>query len=140
MAITSFSGEYSFLSNFYPAKVKYGQILYPTVEHAYQAAKTLDLDTRQYISQLPTPGKAKRAGKNVMLRLDWGVVRLKVMDNLLRKKFKHPELATLLLNTVGEDLIEVNTWGDHFFGVCDDVGANHLGKLLMVIRSELVLL
>lgn len=35
--ITSFLGEYRFLSNFYPAPVSYLGLRYPTVEHAFQA-------------------------------------------------------------------------------------------------------
>ncbi len=40
--ITSFRGAYSFLSNFYWASVYYEGIMYPTSEHAFQAAKTLE--------------------------------------------------------------------------------------------------
>ena len=36
--ITRFHEEYRFLSNFYPVKVEYDGVQYPTVEHAYQAA------------------------------------------------------------------------------------------------------
>lgn len=38
-AITHFHGE-----NFYPAPVEWDGEMYPTVEHASQAAKTLDAD------------------------------------------------------------------------------------------------
>ena len=41
--ITRFHGEYRFLSNFYPVKVEYDGVQYPTVEHAYQAAKVMKL-------------------------------------------------------------------------------------------------
>ena len=41
--IDSFSGEYDFLSNFYSQEITYDGIKYPTNEHAFQAAKTLDL-------------------------------------------------------------------------------------------------
>ena len=39
--VARFQGEYAFLSNFYPALVLSGGIVYPTLEHAYQAEKTL---------------------------------------------------------------------------------------------------
>ena len=52
---------------------------YPTVEHAYQAAKTLDEDGRKAILEAPTPGKAKRMGRKVRMRPDWEDVKLSVM-------------------------------------------------------------
>lgn len=40
--INHFSGKYRVLSNFYPSKIVYEGRVYPTVENAYQAAKTMD--------------------------------------------------------------------------------------------------
>src|SRR3954468_6821071 len=54
-AIDSFQGEYRFLSNFWPAGVEFEGITYPTAEHAYQAAKTLDVALRKRIAAEPTP-------------------------------------------------------------------------------------
>jgi predicted NAD-dependent protein-ADP-ribosyltransferase YbiA (DUF1768 family) len=45
-AITRFAGQHRFLSNFYPAPLIWEHLRYPTVEHAYQAAKTLDATER----------------------------------------------------------------------------------------------
>jgi hypothetical protein len=42
-----------------------------------------------------------------------------------------------LLATKGHDLAEGNWWGDTFWGTCKGTGHNHLGKILMDIRSEL---
>ena len=39
MAITIFDGEYAFLSNFYPSVFEWHGVVYPTVEHFFQAAK-----------------------------------------------------------------------------------------------------
>ena len=44
------------------------------------------------------------------------------MADLLRQKFSHPDLAVLLLATGDEDLVEINTWGDTFWGICDGKG------------------
>jgi ribA/ribD-fused uncharacterized protein len=136
--ITEFDGEYRFLSNFHPAPMEYERISYPTVEHAYQAAKTTDYHERQRIAALPSPGRAKRAGAKLTLRPDWDALRLNVMETLLRQKFTlHADLRALLLATGDAILEEGNTWGDVFWGVCNGVGENHLGKLLMKIRDEL---
>ena len=61
--IESFSGVFRFLSNFYPAPVHYEGIDYPTSEHAFQAAKTVDKNQRLNIAMLETPGEAKRVKK-----------------------------------------------------------------------------
>lgn len=132
-----FRGDYAFLSNFYPVQVTYAGRVYPTTEHAYQAAKTTDPDERLAIALAPTPGAAKRAGRYVKLRPDWESVKLAVMEELLREKFREPRLRKLLVDTHPEKLVEDNTWGDRFWGVYEGRGENHLGKLLMKIRLEI---
>lgn len=135
--IASFSGKYRFLSNFFPAVVEYEGIVYPSTEHAYQAAKTLDIEVRKEIAALPTAGKAKRAGYKVQLRDDWESVKIDVMHTLLESKFNIPELRDKLLATENAHLEEGNTWGDTFWGTVDGKGRNELGKLLMLVREEL---
>jgi ribA/ribD-fused uncharacterized protein len=135
--IESFHGEYRFLSNFWPAIVEMDGIIYPTVEHAYQAAKTFDQSARLKIQALREPGNAKRAGRRVSLRPDWEAVKLDVMLSLLRSKFTEKSLADKLLATGEYELLEGNEWGDTFWGVCRGIGHNHLGKLLMQVRKEL---
>lgn len=136
--IDRFTDRYRFLSNFYPAPVILDGILYPSVEYAYQAAKTLDPHQRETIRKCSRPGDAKRVGSCVVIRPDWGRVKLSVMEDLVRQKFTdHQHLRDLLLSTGEQELIEGNTWGDRFWGVCGDVGENHLGKILMKVRQEL---
>lgn len=149
--IDSFSGHYEFLSNFYPTpqpiwlrlRCVYSPLAnwgYPGAEYAYQAAKTWDHQWRAYILMAQTPGIAKRmAGpkSKMPLRGDWDVIRLGLMKDLLIQKFSHPILRERLLATDDHDLIEGNNWGDLYWGVCNDQGENHLGKLLMEIRSDI---
>ncbi|RIK69394.1 MAG: DUF1768 domain-containing protein [Planctomycetota bacterium] len=137
-AIESFRGEYRFLSNFYPAEVVFEGITFPTCEHAYQAAKTLDSGERRSIAALATPSEAKRAGRELSLRADWDRVKLLVMEECVRDKFtRNPALRDRLLATGKARLIEGNVWGDTFWGVCDGRGENHLGCILMKVRAEL---
>lgn len=135
--INSFSNRYNFLSNFYPVGIVFEGIRYPSVEHAYQAAKTLSEVDRITISHARYAGQAKSIGRRVKLRENWDEIRLDVMLTLLREKFKSPKLATRLLLTKDEELVEENYWNDTFWGVCKGVGENHLGKLLMQVREEL---
>ncbi len=136
--INSFFGEYRFLSNFYPCWVGFEDVIYPSVEHAYQAAKCSDPNYRGTIRQADTPGVAKRLGKMALLRQGWEDVKLVIMERLLIKKFADFELGRDLKNTNDAELIEGNSWGDTFWGVCNGVGENHLGKLLMEVRDRLI--
>ena len=136
--IDRFEGPHSFLSNFYPSEVRYEADVYPTVEHAFQAAKTLDASERARVRDAQSPALAKRLGRKVALRSDWERIKVDIMRQLLVQKFESPELAEALRTTVGHDLIEGNTWNDRFWGVCRGRGQNHLGRLLMEIRARLV--
>lgn len=134
--IDSFQGDYRWLSNFEPCEVCFEGILYPSTEHAYQAAKTLDRNVRMSIAMLSTPGAAKRAGKSVKSRDDWDQVKLDVMEAILRQKFILVRFRRLLMSTGDMEIVEGNTWGDVFWGVCNGVGENHLGKIIMKLRGE----
>lgn len=135
--IDSFSGEWRPLSNFWYAPVKYDSIVYATNEHAFQAAKTLLVSERIHILGAVSPGEAKRLGRQVTLRPDWEEIKIAVMTDLNRQKYADPALRNLLLSTGDASLVEGNHWGDTFWGVCNGVGKNHLGKILMRIRDEL---
>ena len=135
--ITEFQGEYRFLSNFWPAEVEYDGDIYPTVEHAYQAAKTLDRQGRLSIMNAATPGIAKRLGKTLPLRRNWEQMKYSVMLSLVGQKFcSHMDLGDKLLATNKRVLIEGNTWDDTYWGVYRGKGQNMLGKLLMQVREE----
>lgn len=140
--IDRFDGEYRFLSNFWPATcwLRDGLGDYPSVEHAYQAAKTTDLEWRKRIRSAESPGEAKRLGRQLPLRADWEKIKLDVMFSLVWQKFAcglgNP-LPEKLLATGDAELIEGNWWGDTFWGVCRGKGENHLGKILMEVRRIL---
>lgn len=133
MQIESFDGEYRFLSNFYPVWVTLDGVSYPSVENAYQAAKFHPLHREDFKGC--TAGQAKRYGKRPGKRMEWEAVKVDVMHRLLIQKFKQPHLRKLLLDTGDAVLIESNTWGDTFWGVCKGVGDNRLGRLLMAVRD-----
>ncbi|MEP7292917.1 MAG: NADAR family protein, partial [Chloroflexota bacterium] len=116
-SITSFAGEYSFLSNFYPVALALDGETYPSVEHAFQASKTHDPEERCEIRDDPSPITAKYLGKRVALRPDWDNYRFTIMETLVRQKFtRHAELRARLLATGDAELIEGNTWRDTTWG------------------------
>ena len=134
--ISGFNGEYRFLSNFWMARIMVGGMWFSSSEHAYQAAKSLDPKDWALIQRCASPGGAKRAGRHITLRPDWKSIKLEAMEEILWAKFtQHPDLMRDLIMTRDMDLIETNTWGDTYWGVCKGKGENHLGKLLMKIRG-----
>lgn len=142
--IDDFRGTYFFLSNFAPAPVIFEGQEYPTVEHAYQAAKTLEPEGRDRVRAAATPELAKKLGGKLTLRPDWPEIKVELMRSLLRQKFhRHPELQELLLKTGDAELVEGNTWHDNFWGACrcprcnGQPAQNWLGRLLMEVRREL---
>lgn len=142
--ITDFRGDHAFLSNFYAAPIEFEGAEYPTIEHAFQAAKTPDFDQRRNIRNAKTPSEAKRKGRYLKRRADWFDVSLTIMESLVRQKFtRYPELGEKLLGTGEAELIEGNNWNDRFYGAVWDThelvwkGENHLGKILMKVRDEL---
>lgn len=136
--IDAFFGEYRFLSNFWPCVVRLDSVPYLSVEAAYQAAKTDDKQAREILRRCYSASQAKRFGRTVKLRADWDKVKLAVMEDLLRQKFSDTDLRQKLLDTGEEELVEGNTWNDTFWGRCGGVGENHLGRLLLKIRSDLL--
>ena len=140
--ITSFRNEYMFLSNFYPVQVKLDGKTYPSVEAAFQAAKTLDPLERVPFETMG-PEAAKRAGRKLTLRPDWEDAKDGIMLALLRSKFSDPELRDRLVKLGMVTLVEGNTWHDNYWGNCTCPkcggikGQNKLGKLLMQVKHEL---
>lgn len=135
--IDCFDGEYAFLSNFYPLPLVYDGHHYLNSEAAFQAQKTTDEAIRRQFETL-SPGKSKRLGRCIDLRPDWEQIKNDVMFGVCMAKFtQNPEYAQRLIDTGDEELIEGNTWGDTYWGVCNGVGENRLGNILMRVRKEL---
>lgn len=152
-AISEFSEEYRFLSNFWFSKVVMYGIEFPTLEHAFQAAKIDPKDPRhtenpyaqmRKMAALKKPRDAKRAGGRngwVLMRKDWDQVKLDLILVLLRRKFQDASLREKLLATGERPLIEGNHHGDDFWGmkIKDGflTGRNLLGQMLMKVRAEI---
>ena len=139
--ITEFQGKYRFLSNFYPIDIfdRTSGLIFPTVEHAYQASKERNPKYWAGIHDCQSPGGAKRMGMDAICYKGWKQQRISIMLELLRQKFIQHELRYNLLDTGDAMLVEGNRWGDTFWGVDMRVmeGKNFLGFLLMQVREEM---
>ena len=136
--IATFREEYFFLSNFYPCLIEFEGIVYRNAEAAFQAQKSIKEHTKKKFVGL-TAREAKYLGKMIKLRSDWEEVKQQYMYQIVLAKFsQNPDLANKLINTYPEGLCEHNTWHDTYWGVCNGVGENHLGKILEKVRKELM--
>lgn len=155
--INGFFGEHRFLSNFWPSPIGdlrvHGtfsrptddpilHLIYireaPTVEHAFQACKACEWRDYGDILSADTPAEAKKLGKKCRRWGNWDDIRVSVMSQLVEAKFtQNEDLAIMLIDTDDQELVEANTWGDTFWGVCKGRGENHLGRILMEVREPL---
>ena len=160
-AISNFTGEHGFLSNFHvghPVMLPGWSMVFPTAEHAYQAAKAMSSVQAQWVRDADSPAEAKRRGRKVVAWQDWERMKKKIMLAVLLAKFSDLDLAQLLVTTSPATLVEGNTWGDDYWGAVPYdgpsdhwatmlpiwqapvpgqvlAGHNWLGRLLMVVRD-----
>ena len=148
-AITSFRGEYAFLSNYDQHEpFTWRGETFTSGEQAFAYAKTwycnaADVSEWQKgIKLAGSPGEAKRIGRIVPLDLEvWdGGHKVWIMREIVHAKFKGVTgYGGKLVNTGATMLIEGNDWGDTFWGrVKVDgkwKGLNTLGVILMEERG-----
>jgi ribA/ribD-fused uncharacterized protein len=88
--IAGFFGPYRFLSNFYPLEVGvvFDELYYPSIEHAYQAAKWPSNKREQFLTI--TARESKKLGRNApdFNSGKWDKVKLNIMRSLCRQKFE----------------------------------------------------
>lgn len=128
-----FKDEYDFLSNMYPCPVEIFGYKFTCSESAYQAAKCP--------SSMPAftnmnGYQAKKEGRKLPIRKDWDAVKVNIMRTIVKAKFdQNPYLKERLVKVTGK-IVEDNYWKDTFWGICNGVGQNMLGKILMEVRDE----
>jgi len=135
--INGFEGEYRFLSNFWPCKIEWQGQEFQCSEALYMAFKSGDPADFARFAPLDAR-EAKKLGKTVVLRADWDQAKISIMRNVLALKFRqNADLREKLLATGEAELIEKNWWRDEFWGVCNGVGENWLGRMLSELREKL---
>ncbi len=136
MTIPNFRGEFAFLSNLYMREpFKYGHLVWPSAEHAFQAAKCKTLADVAQVHKLKTAVEARKFGIRLDTRSDWESVKDKTMFDVLWYKF-YPgtEMSAKLKHTDPYTLIN-GMEEDNYWGTVEGLGLNKLGKVLMFIRD-----
>lgn len=113
--ITSFDGEYAYLSPDYPTEFTYKGETYHSIREAYNAAATSDKDIRTM-------------GEIILRRFDWAA---NIED---RKKLASLEQAYITWNNKEHN----NFWGNCCCFDCIDQNQNVYGRLLMEVRNWII--
>lgn len=148
--ITSFTGDYFWLSNFeldeFPFPPLGDGVIAKSGEHAYQAMKVRAAEQQEWVLKAKTAGEAKKRGRQVSQRSTWDVgFRVYAMRLVIEYKFDLDSVqGGKLLDTGHARLVEGNTWHDNYWGDCtctgcwaNPSGTNMLGELLMAQRTML---
>jgi hypothetical protein len=132
-------GKYNCFSNFSAYQIEFEGEVYPTSEHAYQAAKFSDKVVKQQIQQARSAQEAFHLGQQPGRRDDWQDVKVSIMESILRNKLdQHSFIQKKLIATGDRQIIEASPvdsfwgWGPH------QDGENMLGKIWMKLRDELI--
>lgn len=133
-------GPYGELSNFAKYAVFEGGVIWPTAEHHYQASK-FDIEAiREEIRRAGTPQQAKEIAHSSADCMDpnWADNCLTAMySTVVLKTRQHPEIGGLLIGTKNAEIVEISKEDTVWGRTAEGRGANFLGKILMLIRSEI---
>jgi predicted NAD-dependent protein-ADP-ribosyltransferase YbiA (DUF1768 family) len=142
-SVVSFHDQYYFLNPLSLSeirlKLKGEYITFPTLEHAFQACKSTDIDEIKHIAGIEDVIEAMRYGRRELKheRTDFSTVRVDVMKVLLDKKFRNPWHRRELMKTGTMPLTNTNKYNETYWGVNEQgTGRNWLGKLLMDLRAS----
>jgi len=139
--IDSFTDYYEFLHNNFYTPVYYECMLFPSVTHAYQAARSNDERTRKAILNAENLKTVLNIARRIEDSDNWNIRRLKIMEHLIRDKFRRSkELQEKLKATGSREIVmtyDEETVANTFWGAVKSKGQNQLGRILMKIRDDI---
>ena len=148
LVIDRFEGQYEFLNNYYPCKIRTRSgMVFHSAEAFYQSCKLENPKERERFTGDMDPAKAHELGKKIAIRHNWNIIRdLAMRFVVMEKFFQNSELAKRLMETSPNRLINGNYNNDKFWGCipvpigASDVwyGENHLGRILGDVRKILL--
>ena len=133
--------NHPFLDNTFYTPVEYNNNIYPTAENAFQASKFKSKTLVDKFKHMVVQKAQIEGSRRHPTIPDWYANNTDIMYDILKSKFKDPELKTKLLNTYPEQIIHVNGYHDTIWGICTcckckNSGQNKLGILLLKLRDE----
>jgi len=141
-AVFFYTPHFYVFDNFSSFAIEIWGRVFPTAEHAYQWKK-FDYSKSAVAEQILIAKSARDTkvisdANKAVVDPAWDTAKLTFMEEILRAKMaQHEVVKKRLIQTTGKDIIE-NSPTDSFWGCADGTGANHLGKLWMKLRDELI--
>ncbi|HAT68474.1 MAG: hypothetical protein A2481_01435 [Candidatus Yonathbacteria bacterium RIFOXYC2_FULL_47_9] len=133
--------EFYVFSNYSSFMLEWKGKLYPTSEHAYHSEKFEDETLKEQLRNTRSAHDSQRFANEHKdeRRKDWDDIKLEIMKEILKTKVsQHPYVMKKLVESGDKELVE-DSWRDDFWGWGPNKdGENHLGKLWMEVRRELV--
>lgn len=124
------------LRNEYPVPLTVEGRTYSSLHHAFYALSTLDEEGRDAIAAEKLGYRVPYVAEDYPERDGWDGIRVAVMTELLRGKFRrYPELADMLVATGDARLVYQSR--DEFWGERAEASPHWMGRLLEMVRSEL---
>jgi ribA/ribD-fused uncharacterized protein len=122
----------------HPCEITYKGLTFHNAEAAYQAQKCANEEDKLQFTELTDPVEAKRLGYKVKKIKNWDAIKDSIMYEICLIKFtQNQRFAKVLLSTGLDDIIEENFHNDIYWGTCNGVGDNRLGKILECIRGRI---
>lgn len=136
-----YAREWDCLDNFSAYAVEWRGRVWPTVEHAYQAAKFDDEHMIERIYSARSAHDAKKIANDPeyrsLIRPDWQAIKRDVMEEILRAKFAQHEYVRKKLGETRGWLLVEDSHRDGYWGRgADWTGENWVGRIWMKIRDE----
>ncbi len=136
-----YTGEWYCFDNFSAFTVEWRSKLWPTVEHAYQAAKFHDEEIAERIRHASLPHLAKKMGNDPTIqdkiRPDWQEVKEPIMEEILRAKLAQHEYVQKKLRKSRGILLVEDSPQDVYWGRGENWnGQNRLGRTWARLRDE----
>jgi len=131
---------YAYLSPFSAHRISIWGEVFPTVEHAYQAARLKPSLEREKIKNAGSPKEAWNLAQEYKGRDDLkaNFDKDSVMEELFRAKMaQHQDIVTILKQTGDRELQKVITTDSYWGTGPDGRGENRMGKIWMKLRAEL---
>jgi len=134
--------EFYTFSNFSSFQVEWMGRLWPTSEHAYQAAHFFETmpEYTERIQQMRSAHEAFKFAKSNVLKVlkNWEDVKIGVMEDICRHKLQQHSYVRKKLLETADVLIVEDSPVDSFWGWGPDrQGRNELGQVWMRLRQEL---
>ena len=133
--------EFYVFDNFTAFQVEWKNLLWPTSEHAFQAARYMGVD-KNIVNQIKLARSVHDAQKIAYQNINkqnpnWSNLEVDVMKQILRCKIEqHPYVLKKLKESGNREIIE-DSWRDSTWGWGEDhSGENRLGKIWMELRKE----